>query len=128
MSAQMSLAEVEPGMPTFAWPLSAGDRREMFSLWCEANPEALFEMEMAAVIIAGSGRRVSAKYLVERQRYEGSARLVAVPFADASGERHEYAINNSDTPLLARWLLSRHPGMDVEVRRSMFDEGEPCRT
>lgn len=102
-------------------PLRAEDRRALFREWCRLNPHALGQMEAAAILIDARGMRVSTKYLIERQRYEGTAKLVGVPFVDSEGEEHCYAINNSDTSLLARWLLERHPGMRIEKRRSMFD-------
>lgn len=104
-------------------PLRAADRRELFAAWCRLNPGALAEIEAAALEIAGRGMRVSAKYLIERQRYEGEAGLTGVPFEGPGGVRHVYAVNNSDSSLLARWLRSRHPGMRIDLRRSMFDEG-----
>lgn len=105
-------------------PLRAADRRELFGEWVRLNPGALAEMEAAALEIAARGMRVSAKYLIERQRYEGTARATAVPFEGPGGARRAYAVNNSDSSLLARWLRSRHPGMRVELRRSMFDGEE----
>lgn len=50
--------------------------------------------------------------------------LTGVPFVDGEGAEHTYKINNSDSSLLARWLLGRHPGMRIELRESMFDEEE----
>lgn len=105
-------------------PLRAADRRELFREWCRLNPGALAEMEAAARAIASRGMRVSAKYLIERQRYEGTAPLTGVPFEGPGGARHTYAVNNSDSSLLARWLRARHPGMRIDLRRSMFDETE----
>lgn len=108
-------------MATYPVPLKTADRRHLFREWCRLNPEALRQMEIAAVAIDGRGMRVSTKYLIERQRYEGTARLVGVPFYDEQGNEHVYAINNSDTSLLARWLLERHLQMRIETRKSMFD-------
>ena len=105
-------------------PLRARDRRALFEEWCRLNPRALREIELAARSIDARGLRVSTKYLIERQRYEGTARLVPVPFVDGAGSEHAYRINNSDSSLLARWLLERNPGMRIELRRSMFDGGE----
>lgn len=66
--------------------------------------------------------RVSTKYLIERQRYEGASKLVGVPYTDQYGIQHVYQINNTITPLLARCLLDANPDMRIEVRKSMFDE------
>ena len=41
---------------------------------------------------------------------------------DQYGIEHTYSINNTVTPLLARWLLKRHPDMRIETRKSLFDE------
>lgn len=106
-------------------PLKAADRRWLFERWCELNPQAMAEIEQTACSIDARGKRVSAKYLIEKQRYEGSYKLIGVPFTDQLGEEHVYAINNSDSALISRWLLERHPGMRVEIRHSMFDEEEP---
>lgn len=103
-------------------PLKAADRRALFNRWCELNPKALREIELTALAIDARGLRVSTKYLIEKQRYEGRAKLVGVPFFDNSGVEHAYCINNSDSSLLARWLLERNPGMRIELRKSMFDK------
>lgn len=105
-------------------PLKVADRRYLFREWCEENPRALRDIELTALAIDARGMRVSTKYLIEKQRYEGSVKLVGVPFTDDRGNGHVYGINNSDSSLLARWLLERHPGMRVETRRSMFDKEE----
>ena len=40
---------------------------------------------------------------------------------DGNGQEHAYAINNTDTPLLSRWLLERHPDLKIETRKSIYD-------
>ena len=104
-------------------PLKAESYRALFDAWCKANPKAIREMELTALAIHARGLRVSTKYLIERQRYEGACRLVPVPYVDQCGNAREYGINNNVTPLLARWLLDRHPDMRIETRKSIFDEG-----
>lgn len=106
----------------YEWPLQTEDRLFLFRQWLDRNKDAVDEIEQAAIAIDAMGRRVSTKYLIERQRYEGHAVLHGVPFHDAAGRAHAYGINNSDTSLLARWLLERHPKMRIETRASMFDE------
>lgn len=106
----------------YPMPLKAADRRALFNRWCELNPKALREIELTALAINVRGLRVSTKYLIEKQRYEGRVKLVGVPFFDDSGVEHTYGINNSDSSLLARWLLERHPSMRIELRKSMFDK------
>lgn len=106
----------------YPMPLKAADRRALFNRWCELNPKALREIELTALAINARGLRVSTKYLIEKQRYEGRVKLVGVPFFDDSGVEHTYGINNSDSSLLARWLLERNPSMRIELRKSMFDK------
>lgn len=98
------------------------DRRYLFKEWCEKNPKALREIELTALAIDARGLRVSTKYLIEKQRYEGTTKLVGVPFVDDQGNEHTYGINNSDSSLLARWLLERNPKLRIELRTSMFDK------
>lgn len=105
----------------FATPLSAEDRERLFADWREANAGALEEMEDWALAFDMMGRRVSARYLIEKERHEGSCRLVPIPFADQYGKVHTYSINNSDGSLLSRWLLSKFPNMNIETRKSVFD-------
>ncbi|MDN0055654.1 hypothetical protein [Collinsella ihumii] len=107
------------------WPLRAADRRELFAEWCRKNPDVLRELELTALSIDAHGLRVSTKYLIERQRYEGRYKAVGVPFTDYQGTVRVYSINNSDSSLMARWLLARHPGMNLETRRSMYDGEVP---
>lgn len=104
------------------WPLRRRDQVELFETWMRLNPDAAREMELVAVSMHEKGFRVSTKYLVERQRYEGSVRLVPVPFFDERGVEHRYGISNSITPMLARWLLKRHPDMRIVTKRSIYDE------
>lgn len=105
-------------------PLRVQDHRELFKQWCDSNPEALREIELTALAISAHGKRVSTKYLIEKQRYEGRAKLNPVTFYDLSGREHTYGINNTMTPMLARYLLGRHPDMDIVIKQSIFDEKE----
>ncbi len=104
----------------YSMPLKVSDRRYLFKEWCEKNPRALREIELTALAIDARGLRVSTKYLIEKQRYEGHVKLNGVPFYDDQGNEHTYGINNSDSSLLARWLLERNPEMRIELRQSMF--------
>lgn len=106
----------------YSMPLKVADRRYLFKEWCERNPKALREIELTALAINARGLRVSAKYLIEKQRYEGHVKLNGVPFYDDQGVQHVYGINNSDSSLLARWLLERNQEMRIELRQSMFDK------
>lgn len=111
----------------FPVPLKADGYRALFDAWRKANPKAVHEIEMTALAIDARGRRVSAKYLIERQRYEGRSKLVAVPYVDQYGNEHRYSMDNTVTGLLGRWLLDRHPDMRIEKRKSMFDRKEEPR-
>ena len=69
----------------YSMPLKVADRRYLFKEWCEKNPKALREIELTALAIDARGLRVSTKYLIEKQRYEGTTKLVGVPFVDDQG-------------------------------------------
>lgn len=111
-------------MSVYPMPLKVSDRRELFDKWCERNPKALEQIELTALAIDARGMRVSSKYLVEKQRYEGAYKLVGVPFYDGNGIEHVYSINNTDTALISRWLLERHPKLNIEIRRSIYEKEE----
>lgn len=111
-------------MSVYPLPLKIQDRRELFAKWCELNPKTLRSIELTALAINQRGMRVSTKYLIEKQRYEGAYELAGVPFLDGNGQEHLYAINNTDTPLLSRWLLARHPDLNIETRKSIYDGKE----
>lgn len=106
----------------FPVPLKAESYRRLFAEWCRVNPKATHEIELTALAIHRRGLKVSTKYLIERTRYESAYRLVAVPYVDQYGNPHHYSINNTVTPLLARWLLELHPELRIETRKSMFDQ------
>lgn len=105
-------------------PISATSRAVLFAEWCRRNPGPLAEIDHWALELYRHGRVVSTKYLVEKQRYEGVERAVSVPFFDQNGREHYYAINNNDTPLLARRLLDKYPRMDVRTRRTSYESVE----
>lgn len=111
-------------MAVYPMPLRLQDRAELFKKWCALNPKTLCSIELTALAIDKRGMRVSTKYLIEKQRYEGSYKLVGVPFVDGNGEEHVYGINNTDTPLLSRWLLDKHPDLNIETRKSIYDTKE----
>lgn len=105
-------------------PLKARDHLELFEEWVQLNPDAMREIELTALAIDARGIRVSAKYLIEKQRYEGGVKLNPVTFYDDSGNPHTYGICNTHTPLIARWLLKRHPDMNIWTKKSIFDGTE----
>ena len=105
----------------FPVPLKAESYRELFNEWLRVNPKAAHEIELTALAIHRRGLRVSTKYHTRSRVYESAYRLVPVPYTDQYGAEHRYSINNTVTPLLARWLLDMHPDLRIEVRKSMFD-------
>lgn len=105
-------------------PITPTSRAVLFAEWCRRNPGPLAEIERWALELYRRGRVVSAKYLIEKQRYEGHERAEGVPFVDQRGRVHTYAINNNDTPRISRRLLEKYPGMDVRTRRTSYDDGE----
>ena len=119
-SVEAVIAQERAGV--FPVPLRAKSYFALFEAWVKANSKVMRELEMVALGIHQRGLRVSTKSLSERQRYEGRTRAVAVPYVDQYGIEHTYSINNTVTPLLARWLLKRHPDMRIETRKSLFDE------
>lgn len=106
------------------YPLRAQDHKDLFEEFARLNPGAMREIELTALSIDSRGMRVSTKYLIERQRYEGHVRINPVPYEDTDGTARVYSINNNITPLLARWLLERHPDMRIETRKSFLDKEE----
>ena len=106
----------------YSVPLKRVDRMELFDEWVSLNPEAMRDMERAAISIDARGMRVSAKYRIERERYESGIKLNPVTWHDDNGTPHTYGINNNITPLLARWLLRRHPYMHIVTHKSYFDD------
>lgn len=111
-------------MAVYPLPLKIQDRIELFKQWLKANPEVWREMELTAVSIDSNGLRVSTQYLIEKQRYEGTYKLNGVPFLDGTGQEHCYGINNTDAAILARYLKSKYPDMDIIIKKSMFDDVE----
>lgn len=97
------------------------DRRALFARWMDANPDAVGEMVAWAYELDERRGTVAVQYLFEKERYEGAARLVPVPFTTESGERREYGINHNDRALFGRWLKEKHPALRVTTRRSRWD-------
>ena len=103
------------------WPLRAADAEFLFERWVEANPAAMRALEGHARYIGLKGMPVSTKYLVEWLRYETPIKVAPIPFEDRMGNRHEFRVNNTHTPLLGRYLKRRNPELRVTMRRSMHD-------
>lgn len=110
----------------YPYPLRVQDRERLFAEWMDANPEAVAEMEALALEIGDRGEPVSVQRLFEVERWEGKAVQVGIPYIDMQGKRRRYKVNHNDRSLFGRWLQSKHPEINVRLRRSMFD-GEAGR-
>lgn len=99
----------------------------LFSRWCDQNIDALKEMLAVAQGIIDRGEKLSAKYLIERQRYEGLAPMAPVEYVDERGHRRAYSVNNTHSPLLARLLKRHYPDANIELRRSKFDHADELK-
>lgn len=103
-------------------PLGPDAIRELWMMWKQRNPEAMHYIEQQALSISWTSGRVSAKYLVEKLRYESGIKLNAVPLVDEDGKERRYGINNTLTHFIGAWLKERHQDMQIEVKRSRFDD------
>lgn len=103
-------------------PLEPEAVRELWNVWKSINRRAMSYMEQQAEEIDWQGKKVSAKYLVEKLRYESGISLKAVKFLDSEGREHEYGISNTLTHFIGAWLKSRNPKLNIEVKRSRFDD------
>ncbi len=76
--------------------------------WIEANPEAMTLMERYALVAKAAGRRVGARLLVERVRWE--------LMVETRGSK--FRINNNVAPYVARALIEKHPDLEsvLELR------------
>ena len=110
----------------YRYPLEPKAVRELWNVWRSMNREAMRYIENQARAIDWQGKRVSAKYLVEKLRYESGIKLNAVPFTDTNGKEHTYGVSNTLTHFIGVWLKERNPGLDIEVKISRFDEEEEC--
>ncbi|RNL64391.1 hypothetical protein EFK50_07660 [Nocardioides marmoriginsengisoli] len=83
--------------PTYSPDLSLAER---FAIFHEANPHVADALEsLAAQWLAAGNRKVGAKALVERLRWESGLRT----------EGQAYRINNSHVSFYSRLLIERHP-------------------
>ena len=110
----------------YRYPLEPKAVRELWNVWRSMNREAMRYIESQARAIGWQGKRVSAKYLVEKLRYESGIKLNAVTFTDTDGNEHTYGVSNTLTHFIGVWLKERNPRLDIEVKRSRFDEEEEC--
>ena len=110
------------GIRHYPLPLKVEHRRSLFADWMELNREAVNYMESCALSLSATADYVCVDHLFNKLRFETSIDVKGVPFEDDQGKPHKYRVNNNDRALFGRWLLGRHPGMPVHVRRSMFDK------
>lgn len=110
----------------YRYPLEPKAVRELWNVWRSMNREAMRYIENKARAIDRQGKRVSAKYLVEKLRYESGIKLNAVTFTDTDGNEHTYGVSNTLTHFIGVWLKERNHRLDIEVKRSRFDEEEEC--
>lgn len=84
-----------------------------FGMWCYENPDALRHAEGYAVAKAAKGERISAQAIIEDVR--------RIDFTDTHGKPTR--TNNDFAPILARWIVARHPetAEHIERRRCIFD-------
>lgn len=108
----------------YRYPLEPDAVRELWNVWRSMNRDAMRYIENQARVIDWQGKRVSAKYLVEKLRYESGIKLNAVPFTDTDGKEHTYGVSNTLTHFIGVWLKERNPRLDIEVKSSRFDEEE----
>lgn len=94
--------------PTYEPDLSLAER---FAIFHSTNPHVADALEaLAAQWLAAGNRKVGAKALVERLRWESGIRTVG----------GGYRINNSHVSFYARLLIERHPSWAdaIDTRRA----------
>jgi hypothetical protein len=116
-----SVGSVMNAEKRYRYPLDPGAVRELWMMWKQRNPEAMEYIEHQARSVSWTSGRVSAKYLVEKLRYESGIKLNAVPFVDEDGNERRYGISNTLTHFIGVWLKERHPELKIEVKKSRFD-------
>jgi hypothetical protein len=86
----------------------AGPIGERARAWIDANPEAMSLIERFALQAKHAGRRIGARLLIERVRWE--------LMVETRGSK--FRVNNNVAPYVARALIEKHPGLDavLEIR------------
>lgn len=105
----------------YGYPLSPESVIDLWQEWKNKNPIAMDWFYMQAMRFNYRGDRVSAKYLIEKLRYESGLRIESVPFTDNHGVLHTFGISNTLTPFIGRWLKMRIPELDIQLNKSKFD-------
>nr|DAR30298.1 MAG TPA: peptide chain release factor [Caudoviricetes sp.] len=105
----------------YDYPLSPESVIELWQEWKSKNYRAMDWFYFQAREFYYRGARVSAKYLIEKLRYESGLRIESVPFTDNHGVLHTFGISNTLTPFIGRWLKMRIPELDIQINKSRFD-------
>lgn len=101
--------------------MDTAEEIEIFEEWVDANPYMMGEIERNACIMQERVGMVSAKFLIEHERYLSNLKRKPVKYVGRDGKMHKYALWNAASPLLARWLKSRHPDLKFKTCKSKFD-------
>lgn len=88
----------------YEYPLSPESVIDLWQEWKNKNPRAMDWFFFQAREFYYRGARVSAKYLIEKLRYESGLR-----------------IESTLTPFIGRWLKMRIPELDIQLNKSRFD-------
>lgn len=109
MTTDATLFDLQPLVePEYAHEATLAER---FVAFHEANPHVADMLEaLAAEWLAAGNRKVGAKALVERLRWESGLRTNGEP----------YRINNSHVSFYSRLLIERHPDWAdcIDLRRA----------
>lgn len=105
----------------YEYPLSPESVIGLWQEWKNKNPLAMHWFYTRARGFYYRGARVSAKYLIEKLRYESGLRIESVPFTDNNGVLRTFGISNTLTPFIGRWLKMRIPELDIQLNKSRFD-------
>ena len=105
----------------YDYPLSPESVIDLWQEWKNKNTLAMHWFYTQAIGFYYRGARVSAKYLIEKLRYESGLRIESVPFTDNNGVLHTFGISNTLTPFIGRWLKMRIPELDIQINKSRFD-------
>lgn len=116
-----SVSKVMSMERVYTYPLSPESVIELWQEWKSKNYRAMDWFYFQAREFAYRGARVSAKYLIEKLRYESGLRIESVPFTDNHGVLHTFGISNTLTPFIGRWLKGRIPELDIQINKSRFD-------
>lgn len=93
---------------------------EVYDRWVEANPRAVAWLDRQAIAMNLTRNYVSARYLVEKLRYEPTAPKVnPVHWVDWNGKLRTWTVPNVMNALISRCF--KDMGLKVVTQKSMFD-------